>query len=196
MWEYLLNLDGNLLLWIQENVRNELLTPIMIFITHLGDGGRCWIVLAALLLLIKKTRATGILMGISLCGSLIVNNLLLKNLVARIRPYEAVEGLHRMIEAQGDLSFPSGHTGSSFAAAMVIFPLWGKQAGLPALAAAFLVAISRLYVGVHYPTDVLAGMVTGTAIAFVVCKGFGRYKKSDIGEAAQKGEKKEEKKET
>ena len=69
----------------------------------------------------KKMRRTGVLMTCSLLGSLIVNNLILKNLVARTRPYEAVDGLQRIIEAQRDLSFPSGHTGSSFAAAVVIF---------------------------------------------------------------------------
>lgn len=169
MWNKILELDGNILLWIQENVRNEFLTPIMTFITHLGDYGWFWIALAAVLLLIKKTRPLGFLVVCSLIGSYLVNNVLLKNLVARIRPYEAVEGLHRIIEAQVDLSFPSGHTGSSFAAAVVIFLMCSKKAGIPALALAFLIMLSRLYVGVHYPTDVLAGMVTGTLIAVCVC---------------------------
>ena len=147
-----MQLDGNILLWIQEHVRNAVLTPVMTFITHLGDAGWIWIALAIVFLLVKKMRRTGVLMTCSLLGSLIVNNLILKNLVARTRPYEAVDGLQRIIEAQRDLSFPSGHTGSSFAAAVVIFLTCPGK------------------VGVHYPTDVLAGMITGTLIAVLVCR--------------------------
>lgn len=165
----LLHLDGNILLWIQEHVRNDMLTPVMKFITHLGDAGCIWIALTVLFLLLKKMRKTGLLMTCSLIGSLIINNLILKNLVARTRPYEAVDGLQRIIEAQKDLSFPSGHTGSSFAAAVVIFLTCPRKIGVPALILAFLIMFSRLYVGVHYPTDVLAGMVTGTLIAVLVC---------------------------
>lgn len=169
MWNAMLELDGNILLWIQENIRNDFLTPIMTFITHLGDSGWFWIVLALVLVIIKKTRPVGFLTMISLFGSLIVNNVILKNLVARTRPYDAVEGLHRIIGAQMDLSFPSGHTASSFAAAVVILIMCPKKAGIPALILAFLIMLSRLYVGVHYPTDVLAGMITGTLIAVCVC---------------------------
>lgn len=166
----LLQLDGNILLWIQEHVRNDALTPVMKFITHLGDAGWIWIALTIMFLLVKKMRSTGVLMTCSLVGSLIVNNLILKNLVARTRPYEAVDGLQRIIEAQRDLSFPSGHTGSSFAAAVVIFLTCPRKIGGPALILAFLIMFSRLYVGVHYPTDVLAGMITGTVIAVLVCR--------------------------
>ena len=168
--DVLLQLDGNILLWIQEHVRNAVLTPVMTFITHLGDAGWIWIALAIVFLLVKKMRRTGVLMTCSLLGSLIVNNLILKNLVARTRPYEAVDGLQRIIEAQRDLSFPSGHTGSSFAAAVVIFLTCPRKIGVPALILAFLIMFSRLYVGVHYPTDVLAGMITGTLIEVLVCR--------------------------
>ena len=144
--DVLLQLDGNILLWIQEHVRNAVLTPVMTFITHLGDAGWIWIALAIVFLLVKKMRRTGVLMTCSLLGSLIVNNLILKNLVARTRPYEA------------------------FAAAVVIFLTCPRKIGVPALILAFLIMFSRLYVGVHYPTDVLAGMITGTLIAVLVCR--------------------------
>lgn len=170
MWESFINLDGAILVWIQENLRNEYLTPIMKFITHLGDSGIIWIVLAVLFLVFSRTRKTGVLMIFSLLGSLLINNMILKNLVARVRPYEAVEGLHRMIEAQGDLSFPSGHTGSSFAAAVVIYLMCPKKYGIPAMILAVLIAVSRLYVGVHYPTDVLFGALSGTLIAWLICR--------------------------
>lgn len=169
MLESLLQLDGAILLWIQEHVRQDFLSPVVKFITHLGDAGWCWILLAVILLIVKKTRKIGLVTAVSLLSSYVVNNLILKNLVARVRPYEAVDGLQRIIEAQSDFSFPSGHSASSFAAAVVIFMLCPRKYGVPALVLAFLVALSRLYVGVHYPTDVLTGVISGTVIAVIVC---------------------------
>lgn len=169
MLESLLQLDGAILLWIQEHVRQDFLSPIVKFITHLGDAGWCWILLAVILLIVKKTRKIGLVTAVSLLSSYVVNNLILKNLVARVRPYEAVDGLQRIIEAQSDFSFPSGHSASSFAAAVVIFMLCPRKYGVPALVLAFLIALSRLYVGVHYPTDVLTGVISGTVIAVIVC---------------------------
>lgn len=169
MLESLLQLDGAILLWIQEHVRQDFLSPVVKFITHLGDAGWCWILLAMILLIVKKTRKIGLVTAVSLLSSYVVNNLILKNLAARVRPYEAVDGLQRIIEAQSDFSFPSGHSASSFAAAVVIFMLCPRKYGVPALVLAFLIALSRLYVGVHYPTDVLTGVISGTVIAVIVC---------------------------
>lgn len=165
-------LEGNILLWIQEYVRNDFFTPVMTFITKLGDAGMIWIGIAVLMLCFKKTRKEGLLVGYSLLGSLLVNNIILKNLVARIRPYEVIEGLNILIEKPGEYSFPSGHTGSSFAAGVMLFLICPKKYGVPALILAFLISISRLYVGVHYPTDVLGGMLTGTLIAVFIWKIF------------------------
>ena len=170
MQEFLTRFEGPILLWIQECVRSELLTPVMIFITHLGDQGRIWIAIAALCLLFGRTRKAGVCMACALLLNFVLNNLILKNLFVRARPYETVEGLQRIIEAQRDFSFPSGHTGSSFAAATVTFLLCPRWAGMSALALASLVALSRLYVGVHFPTDILGGALVGVAAALVVCK--------------------------
>lgn len=172
MLETLLQIDGSILLWIQEHIRNDFLTPLVKFVTHLGDKGMVWIAIALVCLVIGKTRKTGCLVILSLLGSLLVNNVFLKNLVARTRPYEVVEGLQRLIAAPHDFSFPSGHTGSSFAAAVVIFYMCPRKYGVPALILAVLISLSRLYLGVHYPTDVLGGAVTGTLIALGVCKLF------------------------
>lgn len=172
--------EASFLLWIQENVRSDAWTPIVTFITHLGDHGAFWIILTIACLLWKKTRTPGILMAISLACNYLVNNILLKNLVARIRPYEAVEGLNRIIEAQSDFSFPSGHSGSSFAVAVVILLVCPRKYGIPAIILATLIALSRLYVGVHYPTDVLAGVAIATVIAVIVCT---VYKKKFLKEA-------------
>lgn len=168
--DWLINLDGDILLWIQENIRNGILTPIMKLITHLGDAGIFWIVLTLVLLIFKKTRKVGIMSAMALICSLLINNIILKNLFARTRPYEVVDGLTRLIEKQSDYSFPSGHTGSSFAAGVVMFKELPKKFGIPLLILAILISLSRLYVGVHYPTDVLAGVITGTISALISIK--------------------------
>lgn len=162
--------EGYILLMIQEHVRNGILTPFFLFITTLGDAGFIWIVSALISLCFKKTRKTGIAVIIALCLSLLINNLILKNLIVRIRPYEVIEGLQILIPKQSDFSFPSGHTGSSFAAAIVFYRCMGKKYGIAAIILAVLIAFSRLYIGVHYPTDVLAGMITGIAIGYFVSK--------------------------
>lgn len=168
MLDTLIQIDGNILLWIQEYVRNDFLTPIMRFITSLGNAGFIWIAIALLCLCFKKTRKTGTLVLCALLGSLVVNNLIIKNLVGRIRPYEVIEGLNIVINKQIETSFPSGHTASSFAAGVMLFLTCPKKYGIPALILAFLIGISRLYVGVHYPTDVLGGIISGTLIAVCI----------------------------
>ncbi|MBO4882727.1 MAG: phosphatase PAP2 family protein [Lachnospiraceae bacterium] len=159
--------DGQFLIWLQENVRNDVLTPIMKLITHLGDKGIFWILLAIVLLFFKKTRPLGIMAGIALVFSVLINNVLIKPNVGRIRPYEVVDGLKLLIERQDDPSFPSGHSGASFAAAVVFLVKGPKKLGIPAIIMAALIAFSRLYVGVHYPTDVICGIITGTCCAII-----------------------------
>ena len=163
--------DGQFLLFLQENVRNDVLTPIMKLITHLGDKGIFWILIAIILCFFKKTRPIGIMAGMALVLSVLINNAIIKNLVARPRPYlpETVggQGLKLLIGEQSDWSFPSGDSGASFAAAVVFLVKGPKKLGIPSIIMAFLIAFSRLYVGVHYPTDVLAGIITGTCCAII-----------------------------
>ena len=169
MQGFLIELEGPILLWIQEYIRMDFLTPIVTFITHLGDAGWFWILLTVLLMVIPKSRRTGIVMAVSLVINALVTNVVLKNLFARTRPYEVVEGLERIVEEQVDFSFPSGHTACSFAAAVVICKLCPKRYGIPAMVLAVLIALSRLYVGVHFPTDVIGGAVFGTVAALLAC---------------------------
>lgn len=181
MEELLIQIEGPILLWIQEYLRNDFLTPIMTFITHLGDRGWFWIVCAAVCLVLPKTRRTGITMSISMLFNMLATNLFLKNVLARTRPYVAVEGLHRIIEAQSDYSFPSGHTACSFAAAVVVFLMCPRKVGVPTLVLAVGISLSRLYVGVHFPTDVLGGVIVGTAAAFLAYRICGKlWRKKEI----------------
>lgn len=161
-------MEADILLWIQEYVRNPALTPLMKTITHFGDYGMFWILMTILLLLYQRTRKIGLTVGAALLGSLLINNVILKNLVARTRPYEVIEGLQLLVDKAVDLSFPSGHTGSSFAAAVVMFKLLPKRYGTAAMVLACLIGFSRLYIGIHYPTDVLFGMVSGGLIGFLL----------------------------
>lgn len=161
--------DGKILAAIQHIFVWDPLTPVVTFITHLGNSGFIWIVLTVILLFIKKYRPVGLLSGASLASEYLVCNIILKNVVARTRPYEALASIHLLIEKQPDFSFPSGHSASAFAAATVMFIMLPRRYGVPALIFAFIIAFTRLYVGVHYPTDVLAGALAGTFFACLYC---------------------------
>ena len=166
--DYILTLDGEILLWIQMYLRNEVLTPVLTFITHLGDKGLFWIVLSLLLLIKKSTRKTGVLSLLSLLITFLIVNVCMKNGFARIRPYETLTDLLFLIEKQSDFSFPSGHSASSFASAVVLFKRLPKRYGIPILILAVLIAFSRIYMGVHYPTDILAGILIGSIVALLI----------------------------
>ena len=153
------NLDGEILLQIQQHLRSDMLTPFMKSVTFLGNGGWFWILCAVVLLALPKTRKTGCAAALSLILGAIVTNLLLKNIVARPRPFAELEALIPLITKPKDFSFPSGHTTASFAVALVMLRMLPKKFGIPAVVLAALVAFSRLYLGVHYPTDVLTGFV-------------------------------------
>ena len=146
--ETLLRLDGDILLWIQENMRTDLMTTIMRGITRLGDNGCLWIVLAVVLLVIGKTRRVGAASALSLLLTFMVVNLGIKNIVERVRPYEVIEGLTRLVPAEESFSFPSGHSAHAFAVGVVIFLMLPRKVGIPVLVLSFLIAISRMYVGV------------------------------------------------
>ena len=167
MLETLLNLDGGFLLFLQESVRNPILDNIMIFITSLGNGGMIWIAATIVLLIPKKTRKAGIMSAVALLGSLIINNNIVKNIVQRPRPFVTFTDLQIIIPTPSEFSFPSGHTSSSFAAAAVFYRHLPKKLGLPAVILAGLIGFSRLYVGVHYPTDVIAGVLMGILLSYL-----------------------------
>lgn len=166
MIDSLLLLDGNILLFIQEFFRNPVLTPIMKVITTLGNDGLIWILFTLLLLAIPRTRRVGCMLTAALLGTLLINNIILKNLVARTRPYEVVEGLTYLVKKPSDFSFPSGHAGCAFSAACIMFRRLPKRYGVSALVLAIFISLSRLYVGVHYPSDVLFGVISGIVISY------------------------------
>ena len=153
--------EASIILWIQENLRGAL-DGLWLFITHLGDEGILWIILGIILLFWKKTRPIGLTMLISLLFDFLMINVTLKDLIARPRPFVVNEAITPLItDVSPYRSFPSGHSGGSFAAMFALYKWVPKKIGIPAIVLAALVALSRLYVGVHYPTDILAGCVVG-----------------------------------
>lgn len=144
-----------------QTIHTPLLDKILAFITSLGNAGIVWIVLVVVLLILPKTRKTGIIVAAALLMDLILCNLILKNLVARVRPYDVNTAIAILIKNPLDFSFPSGHTAASFAAMTALFLAKMKKAWIAALILAVLIAFSRVYFYVHYPTDVLGGAVVG-----------------------------------
>lgn len=164
--QFLLELDGKILLFIQDYLRFGWLTQVMRFITSLANGGMIWIVLAAIMLCMKRYRKTGSAMAVALLIGYLITNLILKNLVMRVRPYDAIVGLQALIGPLSDSSFPSGHATCSIAAGFVMMKDTPRYVGIPVFVLAVLICLSRLYLGVHYPTDVLAGVLIGLFAAF------------------------------
>ncbi|NLK77592.1 MAG: phosphatase PAP2 family protein [Clostridiales bacterium] len=175
MLQYILGADGRILLFIQEFLRFQWLNPIIIFITSLANGGVLWIVLAVLFLCFKKYRKTGTAMAVALLIGYVITNLILKNLVMRVRPYDAIAALEPLVRAS-DWSFPSGHSTCSMAAGYVMYQKLPKYLGIPAIVLAVIICLSRLYVGVHYPTDVICGALVGLFAAMCSLKIVGNGK--------------------
>lgn len=165
-----LNFDLPILDWIQANLKSGIMDIIMPIITLFGDDGIFWIACAVLLMIFPKTRRIGLGMGFAMAIGLLICNVTMKPLIARIRPYDLKEQMGVMIplltERMHDFSFPSGHTIASFEAATVLLKN-SKKMGIPAMILAVLIAFSRLYLYVHYPTDVLFSVVAGTLIGFL-----------------------------
>ena len=165
-----LSFDLPILDWIQANLQSGFMDKFMPFITVFGDAGIFWMIWAAVLVIFPKTRKIGLGMAFAMVMGLIVCNITLKPLVARIRPYdlqaELGVSIKLLCEAQHDFSFPSGHTIASFEAAVVLVKN-SKKMGIPAMILAVLISFSRMYLYVHYPTDVIVSVILGTLFALI-----------------------------
>ncbi len=170
MIEFITSIDKSILLFIQEFIRCNFLNKIMTFITTLGNGGFIWIALGVILISFKKSRKIGILVLCALILEFTVNDLILKNLVERVRPFNQFSDIIPLVKKPISFSFPSGHTASSFAAAGIIFLYTKKKYGIPALILATLIGFSRVYLGVHFPSDVIIGCLVGIISSYVVYK--------------------------
>ena len=150
-----------------QTIRTPILDRLMWFITSLGSAGRVWILLAVILLIRPKTRKSGAIILTALVVNLILCNGILKNLVGRTRPFDVNTSVSILINKPRDFSFPSGHTAVSFAVVAALFFSGEKKLWKISLVAAVLIAFSRLYLYVHYPTDILGGIVAGILAGYI-----------------------------
>jgi undecaprenyl-diphosphatase len=157
-------MDLIILVWIHQHLVHEQLNGFFIFITNLWGNGALAVVLTLILIIKKETRLTGLIIAVSLILDILVVNLTLKPLVARPRPY-TVYPIEMLLPDQKDFSFPSGHSASVFAFVWAYFITRKDRLRWILLGFALLICFSRLYLFVHYPTDVLAGIVIGILCA-------------------------------
>ena len=179
---WITELDTSILLWIQNNLRTPAMTSFWRFITRFGNSGIFWIAVVFLLLLIPSKRKTGLTAAVSMV-LVFAATYALKYTVCRPRPYAACGDIIPLVKKLRDYSFPSGHTSLSFGVSLILARLEDRKIWIPAVVLSILIAFSRLYVGVHYPSDVIAGFfigLAGSAAAFRITKKF-------HGKSMQKG---------
>lgn len=176
VFDSFLGFDLSVFQWIQ-SIQNPILNAIMVGVTTLGNAGAIFIVLGFVLLFTKKYRKAGLTVLVALIVMLLCNDLFLKEFFARIRPFELFASnsqkyaewgteyvFPNLVYKPSSYSFPSGHTASAFAAAVAV--LWhNRKIGIPTFIFAAIMGFSRIYVQVHYCSDVIAGLITGTICA-------------------------------
>ena len=164
--DFIQNIDFSILIWIQEYIRCAFLDVVMPFITRLCDDGEIWILIGVVLLFFKKYRKFGIFVLVGMLLGSLIGNEILKPIIARPRPCHIYEMLPEMlVDIPKSYSFPSGHTTSSVIAATVLMRA-NKKFGFFAVPLAFLIAFSRMYLFVHFPSDILGGAVLGVLVGY------------------------------
>ncbi len=151
--------------------RTPVVDVLMTSVTRLGDGGVIWLVLAAVLFFTPKMHRTGMVLWLALCMDVILCNVILKPVFARIRPCDLRPYVELLIVRPDDFSFPSGHTAAAFAAASSLFFARSGRLFWPVLALSIWIALSRLYLYVHYPTDILGGVLVGVFCGYMAYRG-------------------------
>ena len=152
--------------FIQTIFKSPLMDRIMVLFTTLGNEGIIYYILLALLLLNKKTRKLGVILGISMLLNHILSNMTLKPLFARTRPFDVNTAVEIIIKKPSSYSFPSGHTAQAFTTAFA-FLFAKSKLTKPMLVFACIMAFTRLYLYVHYPTDILGGIVCGLMSSYI-----------------------------
>ena len=152
--------DFSIINFIQENFRCDFLDAVMPVITSLGDVGFIWILISVILLFFKKTRSLGFQLLISIGFAYLIYQWVMKPIIARPRPFTQNPIVELLIKAPKDFSFPSGHTACGFSFVIILF-LKKNKWWLPAFVLASLIGFSRLYLYVHFFTDVICGALCG-----------------------------------
>lgn len=188
MIDFITSVDFTVLNFIQDTFRCAFLDVIMAFFSIIGEGGIVWFAITVPMLFNRKTRSWGVIAILSMALAFLCGELIIKNIVCRERPFEQIDSPVLPLLSASGFSFPSSHSASSFASATVIFKM-NKKAGAATLALACLIALSRLYNYVHFPSDVLCGALLGVLSALLLCflfKKFGWKDKIDSLQTARK----------
>lgn len=167
IFNFIQQIDFSILNFLQDTIRCDFLDIVMLFFSKIGSAGIIWILTGIVLMFFKKHRATGVILLSAMAFGYLVGEIGLKNIICRPRPFTLNPSINLPINPPDGFSFPSGHSCSSFACATVLM-FFNKKFGIPALAVASLIAFSRLYNYVHFPSDVLAGICLGIISAIVV----------------------------
>lgn len=162
------------ILYALQEIHNPILDKIMLFVTSLGDDGILWLAIGVICLFLKKHRKMGMQLLLSMLCTFILGNLILKNVFARPRPCDIDTAVTLLLSRPHGHSFPSGHSINSMVAAVALF-LNNKKIGIPAVIIASLIGFSRLYLFVHFPTDVLGGFAIAILVAIAVDYGFRKF---------------------
>lgn len=158
------SIDFSILDFIQNTLKCGFLDPVMAVISYMGEAGGIWIIASVIMMCFRKTRATGVMVLCAVMMGYIIGEIGIKNIVCRARPFTENTDILLNIKPPSGYSFPSGHSCSSFAAATVLI-LRDKRFGIAAIIVAGTIAFSRLYNYVHFPSDVLCGILLGIACA-------------------------------
>ena len=165
-FDFIYSVDFAVLDFIQETMRCQFLDVVMAVFSYMGEAGGIWIISAIIMMCFRKTRATGVMVLCAVAIGFVIGEITLKNIIERPRPFVQNPQIIPAIKLPSGYSFPSGHSCSSFAAATVLFAR-SKKIGIPAIIIAFLIAFSRLYNYVHFPSDVISGIILGVIFAVV-----------------------------
>ncbi|MDD6645052.1 MAG: phosphatase PAP2 family protein [Oscillospiraceae bacterium] len=170
MIDFITKIDFSILYWIQDNLRNSFMDFVMPLFSNLQDGGLIWISIAVVMLFFKRTRYCGIAVLFAMGIDTLITEYGIKNVVCRVRPCNLVDDVNMLVEKPTSYSFPSNHSASAFAGAVAVMLTIKKKAWtIPAFVFSGIIAFSRMYVFVHFPSDVFAGILLGSTIAVLVC---------------------------
>ena len=164
----MIDLDLAILYWIRHHMVYSWLTPVMRTASALGRDGTIWLLICLLLLIPRSTRKISIVSVFCLAIATVFNNDVMKPIIARPRPFTYTD-ITMLIHKTAGWSFPSGHTATSFTVATSLF-IGNHKYGIAAYSLAALIAFAQMYLFVHFPSDVIAGMAEGIIIAVIVCK--------------------------
>lgn len=170
MIDFITKIDFSILYWIQDNLRNSFMDFVMPLFSNLQDGGLIWISIAVVMLFFKRTRYCGIAVLFAMGIDTLITEYGIKNIVCRVRPCNLVDDVNMLVKKPTSYSFPSNHSASAFAGAVAVMLTIKKKAWtIPAFVFSGIISFSRMYVFVHFPSDVFAGILLGSTVAVLVC---------------------------